>query len=191
MLQAEINDSDGDIEPTLATFQTLVDDACGPGAVTLREALWTSRWRYNERMVDRFRVGRVLLAGDAAHVHAPAGAQGMNTGVHDGINLGWKLASVLRGAPGLLLDTYEQERLPVAAAVLGLSKELLTRFARFEASDLDAMSGLGITYRGGPRRRVRPGPPGRPHRTPHEGRGRRHRVPGRLLRKAIPTHTIA
>ncbi|EWC60263.1 Salicylate hydroxylase [Actinokineospora spheciospongiae] len=150
VLQAEINESDGDVEPTLATFQALVDDACGPGVVTLREALWTSRWRYNERMVDRFRVGRVLLAGDAAHVHAPAGAQGMNTGVHDGINLGWKLASVLRGAPELLLDTYEQERLPVAAAVLGLSRELLTRFAQFEVSDSDAMSGLGITYRGGP-----------------------------------------
>ncbi|MFI8535032.1 FAD-dependent monooxygenase [Streptomyces aquilus] len=119
-------------------------------------SLWTSRWRYNERMVDRYRIGRVLLAGDAgdtgdaAHVHAPAGAQGMNTGIHDGINLGWKLASVLNGAPEPLLDTYEQERLPMAAAVLGLSKELLTRFARFEDSDLDAMSGLGITYRGGP-----------------------------------------
>lgn len=87
----------------------------------LREALWTSRWRYNERMVDRYRIGRVLLAGDtgdtgdAAHVHAPAGAQGMNTGIHDGINLGWKLASVLNGAPEPLLDTYEQERLPMAA----------------------------------------------------------------------------
>ncbi|MFE4873700.1 FAD-dependent monooxygenase [Streptomyces sp. NPDC056682] len=150
VLQAEIDESDGDIDPTLATYQALVDDAYGRGVVTLREALWTSRWRYNERMVDRYRIGRVLLAGDAAHVHAPAGAQGMNTGIHDGINLGWKLASVLNGAPEPLLDTYEQERLPMAAAVLGLSKELLTRFARFEDSDLDVMSGLGITYRGGP-----------------------------------------
>ncbi|POM24941.1 Pentachlorophenol 4-monooxygenase [Actinomadura rubteroloni] len=150
VLQAEINESDGDVKPTLATYQALVDDAYGPGTVTLREALWTSRWRYNERMVDRYRVGRVLLAGDAAHVHAPAGAQGMNTGVHDGINLGWKLAAVLNGAPESLLDTYEQERLPMAAAVLGLSKELLTRFSKFEDADLDVMSGLGITYRGGP-----------------------------------------
>jgi hypothetical protein len=76
-------------------------------------------------MVDRYRVGRVLLAGDAAHVHPPAGGQGLNTGVQDAYNLGWKLAHVVRGGPESLLDSYEAERLPIAAAVLGLSKRLL------------------------------------------------------------------
>jgi hypothetical protein len=75
-------------------------------------------------MVDHLRVGRVFLAGDAAHLHPPTGGQGLNTGVQDAYNLGWKLAHVLRGGPESLLDTYEAERLPVAAAVLGLSKQL-------------------------------------------------------------------
>jgi hypothetical protein len=75
-------------------------------------------------MVDRYRMGRIFLAGDAAHVHPPAGGQGLNTGIQDAYNLGWKLGSVLRGAPESLLDTYEEERLPVAAGVLGLSKHL-------------------------------------------------------------------
>jgi hypothetical protein len=76
------------------------------------------------RMVDRLRVGRIFLAGDAAHLHPPTGGQGLNTGVQDAYNLGWKLAHVLRGSPDSLLDTYEAERLPVAAAVLGLSKHI-------------------------------------------------------------------
>jgi hypothetical protein len=75
-------------------------------------------------MVNRYRVGRVFLAGDAAHLHPPTGGQGLNTGIQDAYNLGWKLASVLRGDPESLLDTYEEERLPVAAAVLGLSRHL-------------------------------------------------------------------
>jgi 2-polyprenyl-6-methoxyphenol hydroxylase-like FAD-dependent oxidoreductase len=83
---------------------------------------WSSIYRPAVRMVDRYRVGRVFLAGDAAHVHPPAGGQGLNTGIQDAYNLGWKLAHVLRGGPESLLDTYEEERLPIAAAVLGLSK---------------------------------------------------------------------
>jgi hypothetical protein len=70
-------------------------------------------------MVARLKVGRLLLGGDAAHIHSPAGAQGMNTGIQDMINLAWKLALVLKGqAPPALLDTYEQERLPVIRDVL-------------------------------------------------------------------------
>ena len=76
------------------------------------------------RMVDHSRMGRVFLAGDAAHIHPPTGGQGLNTGIQDAYNLGWKLAHVLRGGPESLLDTYEAERLPVAAAVLGLSKQI-------------------------------------------------------------------
>jgi 2-polyprenyl-6-methoxyphenol hydroxylase-like FAD-dependent oxidoreductase len=85
---------------------------------------WSSMYRPAVRMVDRLRVGRAFLAGDAAHLHPPTGGQGLNTGVQDAYNLGWKLAHVLRGGPESLLDTYEAERLPVAAAVLGLSKQI-------------------------------------------------------------------
>jgi len=85
---------------------------------------WISIYQPAVRMVDRYRIGRVFLAGDAAHVHPPAGGQGLNTGVQDAYNLGWKLAHVARGGPDSLLDTYEAERLPIAAAVLGLSKRL-------------------------------------------------------------------
>jgi 2-polyprenyl-6-methoxyphenol hydroxylase-like FAD-dependent oxidoreductase len=85
---------------------------------------WSSIYRPAVRMVDRYRVGRVFLAGDAAHVHPPAGGQGLNTGVQDAYNLGWKLAHVVRGGPESLLDTYQAERLPVAAAVLRLTKSL-------------------------------------------------------------------
>ena len=85
---------------------------------------WSSSYHPAVRMVDRYRVGRVFLAGDAAHAHPPAGGQGLNTGVQDAYNLGWKLAHVAHGGPDWLLDTYEAERLPIAAAVLGLSKRL-------------------------------------------------------------------
>jgi 2-polyprenyl-6-methoxyphenol hydroxylase-like FAD-dependent oxidoreductase len=108
------------------------------------EVRWRSQYVPQARMVERYRVGRVFLAGDAAHVHPPAGGQGLNTGVQDAWNLGWKLAWATRGGPDDVLDTYEEERLPVAAAVLGLSKELhvhrsMKRGAR--------TSQLGIGYR--------------------------------------------
>jgi hypothetical protein len=77
------------------------------------------------RLADHYQVGRVLLAGDAAHTHPPSGAQGLNTSVQDAYNLGWKLAAVLGGAPEALLATYEEERRPIAAEMLGLSKKLL------------------------------------------------------------------
>jgi 2-polyprenyl-6-methoxyphenol hydroxylase-like FAD-dependent oxidoreductase len=80
---------------------------------------WISRFGDAARQADRYRAGRVLLAGDAAHVHYPAGGQGLNTGVQDAVNLGWKLAAVVRGEGGDdLLDSYHAERHPVAARVL-------------------------------------------------------------------------
>jgi 2-polyprenyl-6-methoxyphenol hydroxylase-like FAD-dependent oxidoreductase len=88
------------------------------------QIVWSSMYRPAVRMVDRLRVGRIFLAGDAAHLHPPTGGQGLNTGVQDAYNLGWKLAHVLRGGLDSLLDTYEAERLPVAAAVLGLSRHI-------------------------------------------------------------------
>ncbi|MET7925573.1 FAD-dependent monooxygenase [Streptomyces sp. NPDC058293] len=85
----------------------------------MREARWMSRFHSDERQAPAYRVGRVLLAGDAAHVHTPAGGQGMNTGLQDAANLGWKLAAVVNGRAGeALLDTYEAERHPVGKAVL-------------------------------------------------------------------------
>jgi 3-(3-hydroxy-phenyl)propionate hydroxylase len=80
---------------------------------------WLSRFSDMARQADAYRERRVLLAGDAAHVHSPAGGQGLNTGVQDAVNLGWKLAQVARGtAPDSLLDSYHAERHPVAARVL-------------------------------------------------------------------------
>jgi 2-polyprenyl-6-methoxyphenol hydroxylase-like FAD-dependent oxidoreductase len=108
---------------------------------------WQSTYQPAVRMVDRYRVGRVFLAGDAAHVHPPAGGQGLNTGVQDAYNLGWKLGHVVRGGPDSLLDTYEVERLPIAAAVLGLSKRL------YQASSIkrgDATNQLALHYRKSP-----------------------------------------
>lgn len=80
---------------------------------------WTSRFHSDERQVPKYRVGRVFLAGDAAHVHSPVGGQGMNTGMQDAANLGWKLAAELRGwAPSWLLDSYHEERHPVGRLVV-------------------------------------------------------------------------
>ncbi|MFE2437317.1 rifampin monooxygenase [Streptomyces sp. NPDC059409] len=80
---------------------------------------WLSRFGDATRLAERYRVGRVLLAGDAAHIHPPTGGQGLNLGVQDAFNLGWKLAAQIRGwAPDTLLDTYEAERRPVAGDVL-------------------------------------------------------------------------
>ena len=84
---------------------------------------WLSRFGDATRLAERYRVGRVLLAGDAAHVHPPLGGQGLNLGVQDAFNLGWKLAAELAGwAPGGLLDSYQAERRPVAADVLDLTR---------------------------------------------------------------------
>ncbi|MGY0486523.1 FAD-dependent monooxygenase [Streptomyces sp. WG-D5] len=92
----------------------------------MHDARWMSRFHSDERQAPSYRVGRVLLAGDAAHVHTPAGGQGMNTGMQDAANLGWKLAAVLSGrATQDLLDTYEAERHPVGRAVLRSSGGLV------------------------------------------------------------------
>lgn len=137
-------DADEEPELTLKALQRAVDAATG-GGVRLRELTWSSVYRPNIRMVDRFRVGRVFLAGDAAHVHSPAGGQGLNTGIQDAYNLGWKLAAVLTGAPAELLDTYEEERLPVAAEVLGISTRLHRSASLGRGPETDQ---LRITYRG-------------------------------------------
>lgn len=114
--------------PSLELYQQLLDDHLGKDRVTLKEATWLSLYRANVRLADQYRVGRVFLAGDAAHAHSPAGGQGMNTGIQDSWNLGWKLAAVVQGADPVLLDTYELERRPIAASVLEMSTDKMHTF---------------------------------------------------------------
>jgi len=104
-------------EPTLQTFQQMLE-AQLPG-VKVTDPAWITSFRLHHRLVQHYRVGRVFLAGDAAHIHSPAGGQGMNTGIQDAHNLAWKLALVARGiARPELLDSYEAERRPVAQELL-------------------------------------------------------------------------
>ncbi|MGA5068178.1 FAD-dependent oxidoreductase [Streptomyces exfoliatus] len=136
----------------------------------MHDPRWISRFHSDERQAPAYRVGRVFLAGDAAHVHSPAGGQGMNTGLQDAANLSWKLTAVLRGEapdPEALLDSYQSERHPVGAMVLRSSGAIvrlamahtpLTRAARAlaarflnavrpaSARAMGMISGIGIAY---------------------------------------------
>ena len=148
-LQAQIGPDEPD-QPSLERFQQIIDERTGGMNIRLHDATWLSLYRANVRMVNRYRVGRVFLAGDAAHVHSPAGGQGMNTGIQDAYNLGWKLGQVLGGAPAELLDTYEEERLPVAAWMLGVTTK---QHRSMQADSKDQRRGpetlqLGINDRG-------------------------------------------
>ena len=99
-------------------IQRLLDDHSVVDAKINRTG-WVSKYRIHRRMTKQFRVGRIFLAGDAAHIHSPAGGQGMNTGIQDAWNLAWKVALVVKGqADEKLLESYEPERMPVAKAVL-------------------------------------------------------------------------
>ncbi|MFB6814812.1 FAD-dependent monooxygenase [Streptomyces sp. NPDC056347] len=137
----------------------------------MHDARWVSRFHSDERQVPSYRTGRVFLAGDAAHVHSPAGGQGMNTGLQDAANLSWKLAAVLRGRtadPEALLDSYHTERHPVGTAVirssgvlarLAVARTPLQRAARGAAARalslcrpaadraMGMVSGIAIAYR--------------------------------------------
>jgi 2-polyprenyl-6-methoxyphenol hydroxylase-like FAD-dependent oxidoreductase len=115
-------------EPTLADIQALYDRTVHVPA-ELYDLNWSSRFRINSRHMDRLRQGRVFFGGDSAHVHSPAGGQGMNAGIQDMVNLSWKLAMVLGGAAKPeLLDTYESERLPVIRALVGMTERATTVF---------------------------------------------------------------
>ena len=108
---------------------------------------WQSEYRHQTRMVDRYRVGRVFLAGDAAHLHPPSGAQGLNTSIQDAWNLGWKLAAAIRTGDDELLDSYQQERLPVAAAMLDLTGVLHLKASRKRG---ELTNHLSLGYRDSP-----------------------------------------
>lgn len=105
--------------PTVEELQRLLDSR-GPGGITASEPVWLSNFGINERKVDDYRAGRVFVAGDAAHVHSPAGGQGMNTGMQDAFNLSWKLALVARGVCQAepLLGSYSIERSHIAKLLL-------------------------------------------------------------------------
>ncbi len=120
-LLAMVPQHDGPSPPTLESVQATVDQYVRE-PVALHDPVWLTNFSVHSRRADPFRAGRVLLAGDAAHIHSPAGAQGMNTGIQDAVNLGWKLALVSQGiATGDLLESYERERLPVARSVLRMT----------------------------------------------------------------------
>lgn len=160
--------SDGGVVDVLSLLvRKLVNEAAD-----IMDVTWTSSFRIHRRLAERYRRGRVLLAGDAAHINSPVGGQGMNTGLGDAENLAWKLALVAQGHAGeTLLDSYEAERRPVAEAVVrtvgGIDKLLLAKnpviaamrdHVLFPVVNLPfvqrriwrAASQLGITYRNGP-----------------------------------------
>ncbi|WP_086650719.1 FAD-dependent oxidoreductase [Acetobacter cibinongensis] len=116
---------DGEIDLSAAGLTALIGDRTGRRDITVCSVSWSSVYAMSARLADRYRVGRVFIAGDAAHVHPPTGGQGLNTSVQDAYNLGWKLAAVLAGAPEALLDSYEAERRPIASNMLRLSTRLL------------------------------------------------------------------
>jgi 2-polyprenyl-6-methoxyphenol hydroxylase-like FAD-dependent oxidoreductase len=144
------------------SFQKLVDGHLS--GVTLEEPAWDTKWEIWKRLAKTFRQGSVFLAGDAAHVHSPAGGQGMNAGMQDAYNLAWKLALVARGeASETLLDSYETERQPIAEQVIqgtddmtniimwhgqGVEERMaLTREPSWNEKATLRISGLSYTYR--------------------------------------------
>ncbi|HTI75168.1 MAG TPA: FAD-dependent monooxygenase [Mycobacterium sp.] len=116
-------------EPSAEFIQQLLDErGFGAGRMVVTDIIWGSRFRIHHRVADTYRAGRLLLAGDAAHVHSPAGGQGMNLGIQDGVALADALAAVLGGAPDSVLDDYSAARRPIAQGVVEMT-DRLTRLA--------------------------------------------------------------
>lgn len=112
------------VENSVDRFTELYRRRTGDTSTRFRDMQGFSVYRVNQRLADQYRRGRVLLAGDAAHVHTPAGGFGMNTGIQDAYSLGWRLALAVRGGDERLVDEYERERRPVAEALLGSTNGL-------------------------------------------------------------------
>jgi len=164
-----------DEEPTLELFQRMLDER-GPAGTRVHDPAWMVPFRIHCRRTDRYRDRSVFLAGDAAHIHSPAGGQGMNTGIQDAYNLAWKLALASRGRGGeRLVDSYEAERMPIAkqllsttdaaqrgmstvaslenALVTGLRDQIIgfvTGLSAFRQQMGKQISMLGLNYRGSP-----------------------------------------
>jgi hypothetical protein len=121
-------------EVTLESVQALVDEYATE--LRLRNPAWLSDFRLRHRLAARYRLGRVFLAGDAAHVHSPAGGQGMNIGIQDAVNLGWKLAAALKGRGDTkLLETYEAERQPLARRNTSYARGFADSLGLYSAPD--------------------------------------------------------
>lgn len=141
-------------EPDLGVegLQQIVDERSGRTDIRLHEIEWASVWRANVRLAAHYRSGGVFLAGDAAHIHSPAGGQGMNTGIQDAHNIAWKFAAVVHEAAApRLLDTYEAERRPVAAHVLALSDARLASILAHNVVPIERDTStiqLDVGYRG-------------------------------------------
>ncbi len=135
-------DPGSDDEPDLEMFDRIVAARGAPG-MQLSDPHWFAGFHFHGRLAERYRVGRVFLAGDAAHIHSPVGGQGMNTGIQDAFNLAWKLALVDRGrARPALLDSYERERKPVAANVVSRTDRATKTVFRTMTSRNRAFVGL-------------------------------------------------
>ena len=158
-------------DPTLPEVQAMADKRTG-GDVRVTDPVWLSNFRINERKVSNYAQGRIFLAGDAAHVHSPAGGQGMNTGMQDAFNLSWKLAMVIRNeALPALLDSYTPERSavgdmvlrnasrltdmatlthPAAQAARNLALRFMLGFHAVQDRMANTMSEVGIAYANSP-----------------------------------------
>ncbi|KDR80864.1 hypothetical protein GALMADRAFT_135956 [Galerina marginata CBS 339.88] len=151
VLQFLIAGRNVDLSKIMESRETIIEEfyeISGRRDIIFEDLIWTSRYRQVSMEV---RVGRVLVGGDAAHVHSPVGAQGLNSSIQDSFNLGWKLALVQKGyAPSSLLNTYAEERLPVIAEMLGKTTELLNQVMNTggDARRGGDMGQLGVNYRG-------------------------------------------
>jgi 2-polyprenyl-6-methoxyphenol hydroxylase-like FAD-dependent oxidoreductase len=121
--------ADAPEQPSAQYIQQILDSrGPGYGAMVVTDVIWGSRFRIQHRVADTYRAGRLLLSGDAAHVHSPAGGQGMNLGIQDAVALADALAGVLGGAPASTLDDYSAARRPIAQQVIEMT-DRLTRLA--------------------------------------------------------------
>jgi 2-polyprenyl-6-methoxyphenol hydroxylase-like FAD-dependent oxidoreductase len=175
--------------PELAHLQAVADELLAPTPPRLTDPRWSSIFRISMRLAKCYRVGRVFIAGDAAHIHPPTGGQGMNTGIQDAYNLAWKLALVTAGAaPDGLLASYEAERRPVGADVVARTRAASEGYGRESKAKPDRLADtqILISYRGTPWVRddaqgLSPAVPGAGDRAPDAGGLRRHGV-GAALR---------
>jgi 2-polyprenyl-6-methoxyphenol hydroxylase-like FAD-dependent oxidoreductase len=136
--------------PTLDEIQAVADRLV-PGQPPVSDLRWSSIFRISMRLAERYRQGRVFIAGDAAHIHPPTGGQGMNTGIQDAYNLAWKLALVVKGAaPKILLDSYEAERRPVGVEVVARTRAATESYGRESGGKPDRLADtqIRVSYRG-------------------------------------------
>ena len=148
---------EGEVDLSAEGLSAMIAERTGRSDIRVHAVHWASAYQMNARLADRYNDGRAFLIGDAAHIHPPTGGQGLNTSVQDAYNLGWKLAAVIGGASATLLDSYEAERRPVAAGMLGLSTKLLDAAKRGDMRRGREVQQLDIGYPGSPLALEQPG----------------------------------